>query len=563
MYLRILAVFTLLGLAQCNKNTAPAAAETQGGLTLVAEGGSPHFKAVASNLEVGGASFTYAEEADVMGLLGGFIEEVIKNLPEKEKSKLPPNFSVKKVMALIGLDSIKASGTSSRKGGEGMNHHRSFVYTPFGRKGLLSMTGGPAEPLLVPALATPDTDLAFEFPLHLKEWVAEAWPVLIEYAPKEERPMIEAMASAPQPAFGMSYREMAEKLSVRVAFIATMMPEQSLSAPGAPVSFPGVNAAIVIDKLGWIKDVLKTQVLPMFQAPGSPVEIQIGNGTWIVGRFRAPMGPPPMDFQPAFLFDEAGDRLIVATRPGYFDAVLAKEGKLGSQPEFASVWKGLPMEGNGCLYLSKRLMGAVVDAFKSGVATSGADKESSEIALRLVDLVSKSARYPQAVCYANLPDGILTASNSSLPTLSPGSISSITTMAVLSSLMVPMTSSIQKQAGQMKTLSDGRKVLAALKVYAATNGGKYPAKLEDLIVAGALTGPELLTVAAQSGAEREAWLYDSTLTPQSPGISIVLAAPAASKSAKGKETRLVIRNDGRAESVSEEDFQRTKDYNLK
>ncbi len=497
-----------------------------------------------------------------MGLLGGFFEEVIKNMPEKEKSKLPPNFSIKKVMSLIGLDSIKASGTSSRKVSEGMNHQRSFVYTPLGRKGLLTLTGGLAEPLLVPALATKDADLAFEFPLHLKDWVAEAWPVLMEYTPEEQRPMIEMMANAPQPALGMSYKEMAEKLSVRVAVIATMMPEQSISAPGSPMTFPGVNAAIVIDKLGWIKDVLKAQVLPMFQVPGTPVELQTVNGV-VVGRFSAPMGPPPMDFQPAFQLDEAADRLIIVTRPGYLDALLAPDGKLSSQPEFASVWKGLPKEGNGCLFLSKRLMGAVVDALKTGVAASGTDKASSEMALNLVSLISKHARHPQAVCFANLPDGVLSASNTSLPTLNPGSFSSITTLAVISSLVAPVMTSVQKQAGQMKSLSEGRQVVTALNIYAAGNGGKYPAKLEELIAAGTLTNPELLTVAAQPGAEREPWLYDSTLTPASAGISIVLAAPSVSKAANGKETRIVIRNDGRAESLPEADFQRVKDYYLR
>ncbi len=567
MHLRILPLLALLGLAQCNRSAAPAAVEASPGLTLVTEGGSPHFLAVASKLDVGGASFTYAEEENVMGLLGGFFEEIFKNMPEKEKAQLPPNFSFKKMMNITGLDSIKATGTSSRKVAVGMNHHRSFAYTPEGRKGLLSLTGGPAEPLLAPALAPQDTDLALEFPLHLKDLVAEAWPAILESAPKEQRAMLEAMASAPQPMLGMSYRELAEKLSVRVALFATMMPEQSMSAPGAAVSLPGVNAAIVIDKLGWIKDVLKSQVLPMLQSPGSPVEVQEVNGA-IVGRFSGPMGPPPMDFQPAFLFDEAGGRLIIATRPGYYDAVMAKGEKLGTQPDFARVWEGMPAEGNGCLFLSKRLMVAVIDAIKaegtaSAAKATGKDKESNEMAMTLINMISSHARYPQAFCSANQPDGILSVSNSSIPTMNPGSFSSITTLAVLSSLAVPAFASVQQRGAQVKTLSDGRQVLIALKTHAAGNGGKYPKKLQELIDSGALTKPELLTVASGPGAELKPWLYDSTLTPQSAGITIVLAAPEVTQGSGGKETRVVIRNDGRAEALPEEDFQRVKDYYLR
>lgn len=567
MYLRILPILAVLGLAQCNKSAAPVAVATSPGVTLVTEGSSPHFQAVASKLDVGGASFTYAEEENVMGLMGTFFEEIFKNMPEKEKAKLPPNFSFKKMMNMTGLDSIKAGGTSSRKVSEGMNHHRSFAYTPEGRKGFLTLTGGPAEPLLAPALAPQDTDLALEFPLHLKDLVAEAWPVILESTPKEQRAMLEAMASAPQPALGMSYREMAEKLSVRVALFATMMPEQSLSGPGARVSLPGVDAAIVIDKLGWIKDVLKAQVLPMLQSPGSPVEVQEVNGA-LVGRFRGPMGPPPMDFQPAFHLDAAGDRLIIATRPGYYDALMETDGKLSSQPDFARVWKGMPAEGNGCLFLSKRLMTAVFDGIKAEGAASvakatGKDKAGSEMAMSLINMISSHARYPQAFFFANQPDGILSVSNSSIPTMNPGSFSSITTLAVLSSLAVPVFTTMQQRGAQVKTLSNGRQVLIALKTHAAGNGGKYPEKLQELITSGALTKPELLTVASGPGAEPKPWLYDSTLTPQSPGITIVLAAPEVSKGSGGKQTRVVIRNDGRAEALPEEDFQRVKDYYLR
>ncbi|MGV3661077.1 MAG: hypothetical protein ACO1TE_12895 [Prosthecobacter sp.] len=555
----------VLGLAQCNKSAvseAGAAASTVPGLALVKEGVSPHFHAVASKLEVGGSSFSYAEEGEIMSLLGSLVEEVMKSMPEAEKAKLPPNFSFKKVFGLVGLDSIKASGMSSRKLPNGLNHQRSFVYTPEGRQGLLTLSGGPAEPLLVPLLAAKDTDLAFEFPIHLKDWFAQAWPLVMEYAPTEQRQMIEAMASAPQPALGISYREMAEKLSLRLAVIATLMPEQSMPLPGAagtPMSFPGVNAAIVIDKLSWLRDLLKQQMLPMLMQKDGPFEMT-STGKVTAGHFRGPMGPPPMDFQPAFHLDDEADRLIIATRPGYLATLLAKEDRLHTQPEFAKVWGMLPNQGNGCVFISQRLMETVVDGVKTAVAATGS-AEDSATALGIIELLGKYARSPQAMVFANLPDGIFTASTTSLPTASPASISSMTTMAMLSGLAAPMMSSIQQQGVQMKGTSDGLTVLTALKLHAANNGGKYPEELAQLVSGGALEKPELLMPAGDPGAEPALWLYDNSLTPDSPGISIVLAAPFT-KVSGGKETRLVIRNDGRVENIAEADFQRTKDYNL-
>jgi hypothetical protein len=57
-------------------------------------------------------------------------------------------------------------------------------------------------------------------------------------------------------------------------------------------------------------------------------------------------------------------------------------------------------------------------------------------------------------------------------------------------------------------------------------------------------------------------MYDKTLTDSSPGNFIVLAAPVAEKAGSSEE-RLVVRNDGSAEFIPEEQFQRLKDYNLK
>ncbi|WP_395747090.1 hypothetical protein [Prosthecobacter sp.] len=561
MLSRILSVFVLLGLTQCNKEAAPSAAQAPSGLTLVTEGASPHFQAVASKLEIGGASFAYAEEAQIFDMLGGLMDEVMKTVPQKKQTKLPPGFTFKKIFALIGLDSIKASGMSSREIGGGLHHQRSFVYTPQGRKGLLTLTGGPAAPLLVTTLAVKDTDLALEFPLHLKDWAAEIWPVVMEYSSPAEKAQIEALVTAPQPPLGLSYKQMAENLAVRIALIATMMPEQSIAAPGAPVTFPGVNAAIVIDRLGFLKDVLK-QFLPMLQQPDAPLDVTAANGV-ITARFKGPMGPAPMDFQPSFQFDENAERLIIATRPGYLDAVLGKEPRLRDQPEFATVWKGLPTEGNGCLFVSKRFIDTVFDSARKGLAASR-DPETGA-ALKLIDLVAKNVSSSQAVAFANLPDGVLTASNTSIPSAGPSSsLAAISAVAVMSSLAAEQFTKVQQMGEQMKMINNGKQVAIGLKMYAKDNNGRHPATLSELMTQRIITDPRVFK-ASQKGAQAAegTWLYDATLTDSSPGVSIVLAAPFTSKGSGGKEMRAVVRNDGRAEMIAEEDFQRVKDYNLR
>lgn len=559
MHFRTAFLLAALGLTQWQ--TASAATESVPGPALVTEGASAHFQAVASKLELGGASFTYAEEGDIMALLGEFFEEVMKSLPKEDNPKLPPNFSFQKVFGLVGLDSIKASGTSSRKTAGGMTHLRSFVYTPAGRRGLLSLTGGAPQPLLATTLATKDTDLIIEFPLHLKDLMEQAWPVFLDLVPEGDRAVVEAAAAQPQPPLGISYQEMAQKLSVRIGLIVTLMPEQTLVTPGNPVELPGINAAIVIDKLGWLKDILKERFLPMLQDPNVPLEVTNENGV-ITGRFRTPVGPAPMDFQPAFILDESADRLIIATRTGYLDGLLGKEPRLSEQPEFAAAWAGLPKDGNGCLFLSKRLLQTFINAVKTSISKDETFEEKA-LALKFMDLLSKYANATQVLTYANLPDGILGASNISFPVINPGSVSSITTLAVLSSLAVPAINKAQAQASQTQVLNHGKQVAIAIKTYAADHDGKYPPKLKQLVSTGVLENAELLTVAEKKGKEGLPWLYDRSLTDSSDGDSILLAAPFSIKGSSGKETRVVIRNDGSAAEIDEEEFEGAKGEELK
>ncbi len=559
MHFRTAFLLATLGLA--HGRIAWAAPESVPAPALVTEGASAHFQAVASKLELGGASFTYAEEGEIMGLLGEFFEEVMKSLPKEENPKLPPDFSFRKIFGLVGLDSIKASGTSSRKTAGGMTHHRSFVYTPAGRRGLLSLTGGTPQPLLATTLAAKDTDLIIEFPLHFKDLIEQAWPVFLELVPAGERPVIEAAAAQPQPPLGISYQEMAQKLSVRMGLLVTLMPEQSIVTPGNPVELPGMNAAIVIDKLGWLKEILKERFLPMLQDPNVPLEVRNENGV-ITGRFRAPTGPAPMDFQPAFILDEAADRLIIATRTGYLDGLLGKEPRLSEQPEFTAAWTGLPKDGNGCLFLSKRLLQTFINGLKTSISKDKKFKDR-DLALKMIDLVARHANATQVLTYANLPDGILSASNISLPIINSGPVSSITTLAVLSSLAVPAFNKVQAQASQQQVINHGKQLVIAIKVYAADHDGKYPAKLKQLISTGILDKPELLTVVEKKGKEGLPWLYDRSLTDSSDGDRIVLAAPFTIKGSADKETRVVVRNDGSGAEIPEEEFQEAKGEELK
>lgn len=557
LYLLPITLAALL-LTQCNKQDAAPAGAAGPSVPVISEGASPHFQKVASQLEVGGASFIYNEEGATMELIASFAQGALDSMPPAERAKIPESVTVRRVISLLGLDSLKASGTSSRTLAGGGAHTRSFAYAPQGRKGLLSLTGGPSAKLLTQEFAVQGCDLALEFPLHLKTLATESWPQVLAMLPPELKPMIEAMAEAPQPPLNKSYRELASTLDLRIAILATVMPDKPIMLPGTPMPLPGIEAAIIIDRLGWVKDVLKQMALPMLSNPGGPFEVQ-DNGGVITAKFRQAMGPAPMDFQPVIQLDTNADRLIIVTRPAYLVALLSKEGKLASQPEFQEAWKGLPEQGNGAIYLSKRFLDTALKMMKEGAKEA---KPSDADAVKfIVSFMERFTNTPFAIAYANTEDGILAAANSSLPSFNPGPLTTVTAVSILASLAVPSYNSVQRQGIQIKMVSSGKQLAIGLKRFAIENNGKYPASIEELAAAGIITDSSLLQY-SYPGKTPQPWMYDKTLTDSSPGNFILLAAPEPVKVGSSEE-RLVVRNDGSAEFIPEEQFQRLKDYNLK
>lgn len=563
---RALLLLLPLALAQCNRAPAPSAVESiapaRPSVALIEEGLSPHFLTVASRLEVGGSAFSYLETGATADLLTSFIDQLFEVMPPEERAKLPPNFSAKKIMALFGFDAVKAAGNSSRALPGGRHHAKAFAYTPEGRSGLLALSGGPAEPLLTRHYAVQDTDLALEFPLRLKDWFAEAWTTLMEIAPEDQRAGIESGASEKIPGVNLSVREIAEQLDLRLALLASLRPEQQVPLPNAPAPLPGIDAALVIDRLGPLRQAIQDQLAAL---PPGLFESSEQDGVLSV-RMSQPAMPPPMDFQPALQFHLADDRLILATRPAYLEALLAETGKLTAKPEFTATWTGLPAEGNACFYLSSRFMTTLMDSIKKAAQAQPASASGDSFPKALtgvIDTLGKDLAAPQAFAYANEKDGILAASNSSFGGAQLGSLSGITTLSILASLAVPTFNSIQHKANQTKSISQARQIGLALKTYAADHAGRYPADLNMLVDEGIIEDVGILLYQDSASGESQPWLYNGALTDTSPQDAILLAAPAPDKQPSGRQTRVVVFNDLTTQALPEDDFQARQDPNLR
>lgn len=538
----------------------PASAQ----VPLVTQGASPHFMAVASKLELGGASFSYAEEGDIMIMIGDFLDEVMKGLPESQKKDLPKEFSIRKAFQLLGLDSLKASGSSARLLPDGRYHTRTYAHTPEGRKGLLTLTGGPAKRFLILDLAPTGTDLALEFPLHTKDFTAQTLNPVLEMIPEKERAEANTALDQRQPPLGIAPREVLEQLSARVGLFIRLNPDQKIPEPKSGLEFPGADLALVIEDLQWLLDPLKQQFGPMLGNPQAPFEAVDQDGVLTL-KMRSPVGPAPMDFQPSLRYDSKKAQLIVATRPAFLEAMLSAQDKLAKEPHFAQTWAGLPEEGNGSLYLSPRLFAIGSDLVRKSMEKQAGKPEEKEVAEKILRLIEDRLKQPQVFCYANLPQGSYGAANSLFPGSGSGSpLATLSAVSILASIAVPTFSTVQNQAGEMAIMNQGRQVAMAVKIHAADNNGNYPAELKALLkddILG-LDQADLLTPKNTKSGEKEAWLYDNTLTDSSPGRSILLATPfTVGQGSRVK--RIVVRNDGSTESILESEFDAAKGAGLK
>jgi type II secretory pathway pseudopilin PulG len=555
-FLQIIAGLAALTFTQSDKagaetpaGSTPATTAGAGGnsVALIGEGASPAFRAVASRLEIGGRSFEYSETTGAT-ILATFLDEIMKVLPETERKDIPAGFTFANLFHLLGLDSITATGSSVRARADGAFHSRTFAYMPQGRKGLMTLSGGPAAKLMLLDVAPKDTDLALEFPLYLKDFARDVMPEILAMIPPGERAGFEHEMSQPLPPLGINGKQIIEKLDVRIGIFLRLDPTQKFQpTPDAP-PMPGADGVIAIDRLGWLVEALKPQFMPMLSQPGGPVTVTDEGGVLTV-RFTGPAGPPPMDYQPVLRFDPKADRILIASRPALFDSVVAGKEKITQGADFTQAWRDLPTEGNACIYASSRLLQTFSDLVAKAAQTARGSATDAAVMGKMFDWVNPLLSRGQAVVIANQPDGIFAASNTSIPAAG-STMTAVSIVAVLAGTALPAFSAARGKAVQANELNTLKQVQVGLKMYANDNDGKYPAALSEL--ASKYTGTDqILEFTDHRTKQRTPWLYRNSLTDTSPANEVLLAAPVATPDGK----RAVGFNDGSVKIIPEAEFQ--------
>ncbi len=126
----------------------------------------------------------------------------------------------------------------------------------------------------------------------------------------------------------------------------------------------------------------------------------------------------------------------------------------------------------------------------------------------------------------------------------------LSVLAALGLLIYGAVGQVQAKSSEADAMTQARTVMMALKVYAADNGGRYPAELGALREDGLITNDKSLTTAVVGWVGKPGWkYYGAGLGPVDHYSKIILESQARDLRGRG----IQVTNDGEVKIVPIED----------
>ncbi len=400
-----------LALAGCNKGKAKA--DESGVRSLVTgDEGSDHFAAVAGHLDLGGTMFGYMDVDGDVEKIAGFLQEILDTAKQQAGADMPPQLrglNLGDVVSELGLDGIEAMGLSSFKKGE-LYHNRAYVHIPKGRKGLLKVIGGDAGPFLGTKLAPKDSDLIVEYTLNIKAGYDLVAAMVTRFGGPDVAGEFAQGVSQQIPPIGVTFAELFGKLDTRLTMVGRIHPDKPLKIPDAPMQIPSFDAVIALDDVGWLYERI-TGALKEQMPPEQVGEYFIkGDG---FERIQLPPVPAPemVLATPVIHHDIANKRVYAASSAAFLDECLSGKSSVTDSDDFKAAMKGLPEEGNMMSFVTARFMTEYRKLIEGMVNAGPVGAAETAIVSTLLGAVMPDLEKSQASVVANLPEGILMASN--------------------------------------------------------------------------------------------------------------------------------------------------------
>ncbi len=481
----------LLLLAGCQKNeTQPAQVEPTAPAAVSAspapKAATPNsFAEVTAQLDPGGDFYLYLSTAQWLGhlskgidilhdaLLSGSASQSVADREQAEKG-----FAlVKDVVQKSGLEEITGVGASSFPVAPGLYRNKLFVHHYAGKgSGILwSLYGTQPHPLAGLDLLPVDTALASFGDFDLVKLIN----FLRTEADQSGMPDLKQAVTQGETQFagvsGLKLDDVLASLNGSMGMVLTLDATSTISIPVGGQTIPTPRLAILIAVKN---DLVFKQVDKMLS--GNPGVAKVDEPDLRMRTMAIPMIPglnlrPTVAQWNGFLVIASDDKLLR-------DMIAVQKGAPGykSTPEYASLFAGLPKQGNS-FGLSSRRFADTLRKFQSQMLASqpGANAAQTAVFQRLFSIENQSAGRCMTVGGV-LPDGWLAVGQGSQGSSQLIAPMIIAPAAVVAGMAFPAVTHTREKATETASMSRERQLCVGCMMYANANNGNFPPSLDAL-----------------------------------------------------------------------------------
>jgi DNA-directed RNA polymerase subunit RPC12/RpoP len=449
------------------------------------------FDATAAHLDRGGSFYLFVDTASWLSDIGKQLE-TWKSLaamapsggPQDKvgRESLETGFAIlEDVVTKSGLEQISAIGASSRAVEPGVYVNKLFIHHSGKGNGFLWSTFGekPHHLELVDLLPT-DTALAISSDVNLTDLI----PGLREEVAKSGVPNATQVFDNGLLQFtamtGMPLEDLFKSFDGSMGMILTLNQAKKISVPveDKALAVPTPRLAILLH----VKDDRIFNLID--KSFGAAPGVQKHDSAEL--RVRTMEAPIPNTewFRPTVAQWTQGYLLIASDEGLVNDVVAAQKTGQGfkSTPQFSKLMAGLPPEGNAIQIVTPAFT-ETMRALQQEALKGQADMTPDQKALMEKLFGQSMSSSPGAMCSVSthLEDGWLIASRGSYGLNMMLGPAAVVPVAIAAGVALPVFSQVQERGKATKSLSNGKQIVTACKLYAIDNNGKYPPNLDVLV----------------------------------------------------------------------------------
>lgn len=369
--------------------------------SAIAQGIHPALKKTASKINTAGEYVSMTKLDGDIATITQYLE-LILTTAQNNGDEVPAIFNAVDLLSILGLDSLKATGSSAKKLDNAWLNH-SYIDNGGSNKGIFSLFGKANQNFVAPSICPAGTDLALQMQVDLRELA----PMLMQLAKLGGSDEMGANMEKNIPELNMTPSALLAKLNVTVSLALDINTgENAQTNPLALIS--GANAIARIDGINWLWDKLGEKIIAQSGIPFEKSEIGGVTSYTIPAEMRKDM----MGYSPQLIIDKANGHIWISSKPEFYTVCKAGKNTLADSAEYKAAMEHLPSKGNSMMYLSKAMLSTTKSQYDSAAKTGmfGPDfEEGREIIDRLMVDITESDK-GWAMVLNKDDDGILFAS---------------------------------------------------------------------------------------------------------------------------------------------------------